>query len=123
MKDPRLGMITITDARITADLRDATVYYTVLGDDADWVATAAALDSAKGVLRAAVGKGTGIRFTPTLTFEPDHVPENARHIDQLLEAVRHSDGEVHRRAQVAQYAGDPNPYRTPEEPAAPGDLG
>ena len=55
IKDPRLGMITITDARITADLRDATIYYTVLGDTAAQAATAAALDSAKGLLRSTVG--------------------------------------------------------------------
>ncbi len=84
VKDPRVGMITITAARITPDLRDATVFYTVLGDDADWAATSAALESAKGVLRSAVGEGTGVRFTPTLTFTPDQVPEVARHIDDRL---------------------------------------
>src|SRR5690606_30752699 len=52
IKDPRLGMITITDARITADLRDATVYYTVLGDATAQANTAAALESAKGLLRS-----------------------------------------------------------------------
>ena len=68
IKDPRLGMITITDARITADLRDATVFYTVLGDAAAKTGTAAALESAKGLLRSTVGKALGLRYTPTLSF-------------------------------------------------------
>ena len=61
IKDPRLGMITITDSRITADLREATVFYTVLGDAAEQAATAAALESAKGLLRSTVGKALGLR--------------------------------------------------------------
>src|SRR5690606_39206680 len=61
IKDPRLGMITITDARITADLRDATVFYTVLGDAAARANTAAALASANGLLRSTAGKATGLR--------------------------------------------------------------
>ena len=52
VKDPRLGFITVTDARVTNDLQEATVFYTVLGDDAQRTDTAAALESARGVLRA-----------------------------------------------------------------------
>jgi ribosome-binding factor A len=111
IKDPRLGMITITDARITADLRDATVFYTVLGDAAAQVGTAAALDSANGLLRSTVGKALGLRHSPTLTFVRDDVQEHARHIDELLAAARESDAEVQRIAAGAQYAGDAQPYR------------
>jgi len=111
VKDPRLGMITITDARMTPDLRDATVYYTVLGDAAAQSGTAAALESAKGMLRSTVGKALGLRHTPTLTFVQDDVPEKARHIDALLAAARHADAEVQRLAANAQYAGDAQPYR------------
>jgi len=77
VKDPRLTMVTITDTRVTGDLRDATVYYTVLGrsvdDVPDTAGAAAALASATGVLRSKVGAGTGVRFTPTLTFVQDVV--------------------------------------------------
>lgn len=111
IKDPRLGMITITDARITPDLRDATVYYTVLGDAAAHAGTAAALSSAKGLLRSTVGKALGLRHAPTLTFQLDEVPEHAKHIDELLDAARSADAEIQRRAAGAQYAGDPQPYR------------
>jgi ribosome-binding factor A len=115
IKDPRLGMITITDARITPDLRDATVFYTVLGDAAAQAGTAAALDSASGLLRSTVGKALGLRHAPTLTFVHDNVQEHAKHIDDLLERARASDAEVQRIAAKADYAGEAQPYRLDEE--------
>jgi ribosome-binding factor A len=110
IKDPRLGMITITDARITADLREATVFYTVFGDSAAQIGTAAALESAKGLLRSTVGKALGLRHSPTLAFVLDDVQEHAKHIDELLAAARDADAEVQRIAAGAQYAGDSQPY-------------
>jgi len=117
VKDPRLGFVTITDARVTGDLRDATVFYTVYGDAEARAESAAALDSAKGVLRSEVGRQTGVRHTPSLTFVADALPESARTIDDLLAVAAAADAEVHRRAVGAQYAGDPDPYR----PAAGAD--
>jgi ribosome-binding factor A len=70
IKDPRLGMITITDTRLTGDLREATVFYTVLGDSAAQAGTAAALESAKGLLRSTVGKALGLRHSPSMIFSP-----------------------------------------------------
>src|SRR5215471_4453168 len=104
IKDPRLGMLTITDSRITPDLREATVYYTVLGDVAEQAATAAALESAKGLLRSTVGKALGLRHSPSLAFVLDDVSEHAGHIDELLAAARESDAEVQRIAAGARYA-------------------
>jgi ribosome-binding factor A len=115
VKDPRLTMVTITDARVTADLREATVYYTVLGDEAERASCAAALASATGVLRSKVGAATGVRFTPTLAFVPDAVPDNARHLEELLARARQADAEVARLAANAQPAGDPDPYRQPRD--------
>jgi ribosome-binding factor A len=100
---------------VTGDLHDATVYYTVLGDEADRSAAAAALASATGVLRSRVGAGTGVKFTPTLTFVPDAVPEHARHVDELLAIARERDAEVARLAAGAHPAGDPDPYRQPRD--------
>ncbi|KAA9161557.1 30S ribosome-binding factor RbfA [Amycolatopsis acidicola] len=119
IKDPRLSYVTITDTKVTADLHDATVYYTVLGESLeaapDFAGAAAALDSARGVLRSKVGQGTGVRFTPTLTFVADKVPETAQHIEDLLAKAREADAEVARRSAGAQHAGDPDPYRAPRE--------
>ncbi|GAA5172211.1 MULTISPECIES: 30S ribosome-binding factor RbfA [Amycolatopsis] len=119
IKDPRLTYVTITDTRVTADLHDATVYYTVLGESLDaapdFAGAAAALESARGVLRTKVGQGTGVRFTPTLTFVADTVPDTARHIEEVLAKAREADAEVARRSAGAQHAGDPDPYKAPRE--------
>jgi ribosome-binding factor A len=111
IKDPRLGFLTITDVRLTGDSRDATVFYTVLGSEEEQAATAAALRSATGLIRAQVGKQLGLRFTPTLTFVLDAVPENARQIDDLLAQARSIDEKVAEQATGAAYAGEPNPYK------------
>jgi ribosome-binding factor A len=113
VKDPRLGFVTVTDTRVTNDLQQATVFYTVYGDEAAKLDTAAALESAKGVLRSEVGRQTGVRHTPSLAFIADAVPENAAHIEQLLADVAAADAEVHRNAAGARYAGDADPYRAP----------
>ena len=94
VKDPRLGFVTITDARVTNDLREATVFYTVLGSDQEKADSAAALESAKGVLRTEVGRQTGVRHTPSLAFVPDAVPETARLIDDLLAVAAAGDAAV-----------------------------
>jgi ribosome-binding factor A len=121
IKDPRLGMITITDARITGDLREATVYYTVLGDGAAKAGTSAALESGKGLLRSTVGRALGLRHTPTLSFVPDVVADHAKHIDELIAAARESDARVQELAAGASYAGDARPYRVADdEPDEPG---
>jgi ribosome-binding factor A len=111
IKDPRLGMITITDARITADLREATVFYTVLGDAAAQAGTAVALESAKGLVRSTVGKALGLRHSPSLAFVLDDVQDHAKQIDDLLAQARTADAEVQRLAAGAHYAGDPQPYK------------
>src|ERR1044072_6253376 len=115
IKDPRLGYVTITNTRITGDLREATVFYTVYGDDEERAASAAALESATGVLRSEVGRQTGARVTPTLTFAPDALPDNARTIDDLLAKAKAADAEVREASSGATYAGDADPYRKPGE--------
>ncbi len=115
IKDPRLGMVTITDARVTGDLREATVFYTVYGDQTQVEDSAKALSSATGVLRATVGRQTGIKFVPTLAFVADIVPDTARELDAALERVRHADAELARAREGAEYAGEPDPYRRPSD--------
>ena len=61
VKDPRLGFVTVTDVKVTGDLQHASVFYTVLGDEEARAGTAAALESAKGLLRSEVGKRLGIQ--------------------------------------------------------------
>ncbi len=113
VKDPRLGMVTITDAKVTPDLREATLYYTVYGDEQDRQSSAMALESAKGVLRKTVGQQTGVRYTPSLQFIADVVPETAGKIEELLAQARAEDARVHSIAETASPAGDLDPYRAP----------
>lgn len=124
VKDPRVARVTITDVKMTGDLHDATIFYTVLGDkldaEPDMQGVAAALETAKGMLRTMVGQGTGVRFTPTLTFMADTVPDVARNIDDLLARARAADADVAALASGASHAGEPDPYRVPRED--PDDL-
>ena len=117
VKDPRLGFVTVTDARITNDLRDATVYYTVYGSAEEQEGTAAALKSATGLIRSEVGRQTGLRHTPSLAFVRDTLPEGAKHMEDLVAQARAADAALAVVREGAQYAGDPDPYRVPAEPA------
>ena len=94
IKDPRLGFVTVTDARVSGDLQNASIFYTVLGGEDERAATAAALESAKGVLRSAVGRELGTRVTPSLEFILDGLPESAKALDSLLERVHELDAQV-----------------------------
>ena len=115
IKDRRLELVTITDARVTGDLHDATVYYTVRGADIesepDYDQAAEALTRAKGQLRKIVGDELSVRFTPTLSFELDTVPEASAHMEDLLARARARDAELAKLKEGAQPAGDANPYK------------
>ncbi|UMG92023.1 30S ribosome-binding factor RbfA [Nocardioides sp. TF02-7] len=115
IKDPRLGFVTVTDVRLTGDAQNATVFYTVLGEDADQKATATALESAKGVIRSEVGKQLGMRHVPSIAFELDAIPESARHLDEVLARAREADAAVAAAREGARPAGEPDPYRKPRE--------
>ncbi len=128
IKDPRLAGVTITDAKVSGDLHDATLYYTVLGrsldEEPDYAGAAAALERATGALRSRVGAGTGVRFTPTLTFERDTVPDAANRMAELLAKARAADEDLARIREGAVPAGDADPYRVSgvedEDREAPG---
>jgi len=113
IKDPRLGFITVTDARVTPDLREAKVFYTVLGDEGARADTAAALESAKGVVRAEIGRQCRVRHVPSVDFVADVVPEAGRQIEDLVAKVRAEDAARAAAAATARPVGDPDPYRRP----------
>jgi ribosome-binding factor A len=115
IKDPRLGFVTVTEARLTNDLREAKVYYTVLGSAEERQETAQALRSATGVIRSEVGRLIGLRHTPSLEFIADVLPEDAQRIDELVAVARLKDEELARAREGAQWAGDPDPYKKPAE--------
>ena len=115
LRDPRLGFVTITDVRVTGDLQQASVFYTVYGDEQEQVDTAAALKAATGMLRTEVGKQLGTRLTPVLEFIHDELPESAQHLNELLAEAKRRDDEAAALAAQAQYAGEENPYVKPRE--------
>jgi ribosome-binding factor A len=115
IKDPRLGFVTVTETRLTNDLREATVFYTVYGTDAERTDTAAALQSATGIIRSEVGKQVGLRHTPSLEFVADVLPDTAKRIEELVAQAAAADAELAREREGAQHAGDPDPYRKPAE--------
>ena len=113
IKDPRLGFVTVTDARVTGDLQMASVFYTVLGDLDARASTAAALESAKGAIRSALGRELGLRITPSIEFFEDGLPESAKALDSLLARVHEQDAEVAELRKNATYAGGEDPYKAP----------
>ena len=123
IKDPRLAGVTITDVKVTNDLHDATLYYTVIGrsleEEPDYAGAAAALEKAKGVLRSKAGASLGVRFTPTLAFERDTVPDAAHRMEELLARARAADEDLARVRQGAKHAGDADPYRLDTGVGAP----
>ncbi len=113
IKDPRLGFVTVTEARVTGDLREATVFYTVYGSDDEVAGTRAALASATGLIRSEVGRQTGLKHTPSISFSQDTIPDTARTIEDLVAKARAADAAVAAARADAVPAGDPDPYRTP----------
>lgn len=113
IKDPRLGFVTITDVTVTGDLQHASIFYTVYGSDEERTESAAALKSATGMLRSEVGKNLTSRLTPSLEFIADAIPENAKHIEDLLAEANKRDLEVENLKREARYAGDEDPYVKP----------
>ena len=111
VKDPRLGFVTITDVRVTGDLQNASIFYTVLGDEVARESTAAALKSASGMLRSEVGKTLGLRITPTLEFFLDGLQESASAMNELMSEVAKRDEELRKLREGAKPIGDADPYK------------
>jgi ribosome-binding factor A len=93
LKDPRVGFVTVTGVRVTADLRKARVFYTVLGEEKDRAATRAALRSARSHLRGSLGREVRMKFVPELEFEEDMDIERAQRIDRLFDEIHEREDE------------------------------
>jgi ribosome-binding factor A len=92
LKDPRVGFVTVTDVRTSADLSHARVYVSVLGDDPVRAATLAGLQSAHGYLQRRVASELHLKRTPTLSFLYDDTTDRALRIDALLDEREDGDG-------------------------------
>ena len=87
LKDPRIGFVTVTGVVTSADLRQATVFVSVLGDEEAREATLRGLAAAHGVLQAAIGRELSLKRTPQLTFEYDPSVEQGVRMTQLIDEL------------------------------------
>lgn len=88
IKDPRIGMVTITGVKLSPDLKHATVYVSTLGDEATHARMLAGLASARPYLQSQAGRRLGLRFTPELRFEIDPSIDSAERVERLLRTAR-----------------------------------
>ena len=108
LRDPRLGFVTITGVKVSPDLRDARVYWTCHGTEAERKETGKGLESAKGYLRRELGRDLELRVTPQLGFTYDEAIDRGDRIEQLLREVKQQD---QGRAGEGQDAGEPQAAR------------
>ena len=87
-RDPRLGFVTITGVDVTPDLREARVYFTILGDEAEVKETLAGLTSANGYFRRQLAQALSLRHAPELTFKLDTSLQYGMRIDNLLDSLK-----------------------------------
>jgi ribosome-binding factor A len=85
VKDPGLtGFLTVTDLQLSADRKNATVYYSIMGSDAERASASKALERAAPYLRGLLKKKVTVKVVPQLRFEFDETPRKASRIDALL---------------------------------------
>jgi len=97
IRDPRLGMVTLTEVRVSRDMSYATVYYSVLG--ADQSKAQEVLDAAADILRGPLGRALGLRHSPHLKFVLDELIETGARLSGLINKAVKED--------VARHAGEP----------------
>jgi ribosome-binding factor A len=93
LKDPRVGFVTVTEVRTSADLRHARVFVSVLGTAEERQATLEGLTSAHGLLQARIGRELRMKRTPALTFELDETAERAARLEGLIDSVMEDRGQ------------------------------
>ncbi len=88
LSDPRIsGLVTITGAEVSPDLRIAKVYFSVLGSESDWESTTIALNKASGFIQRIVAQRIVLKVMPRIKFIPDHTAERAQRIESILEKI------------------------------------
>lgn len=93
IKDPRIGLVTLTWVKVSPDLRNARIYFSCLGDESERAASLAGLSSAAGFIRTQVARALNLRVAPKLTFEFDPSLERAARVSRLIKGERMPDGD------------------------------
>jgi ribosome-binding factor A len=91
LKDPRLGFVTITGVEVAPDLRNAKIFFSVLGNEEDYTKTQEALDSALGYIRKLISERINLKFAPEIIFRQDRSSEYSVRIQELLDEVKQVD--------------------------------
>ena len=104
LKDPRLGFVTITAVEVADDLRNAKIFYSVLGNEEDYAKTQEALDSALGFIRKLISERINLKFAPEIIFRKDESIEYSVRIQEVLEEVQ----------KLEPAKEDEQPEKTPE---------
>ncbi len=112
MKDPRIGFASITAVEVSADLRHAKVFVSVLGDDPEQRATLAALSHASGFLRHELAQRLTIRYTPDIAFRLDESIAKGVHLIDLINQVSAGDAKVARSTAGETTASQKEPIST-----------
>ena len=94
-QDPRLGYVTVTGVDVSADLRVAWVYITVLGEDADVQTSLKGLENAAGYFRHALRETLSLRFIPELKFKVDNSLQHGARIEALLDTIKAENPQSH----------------------------
>ncbi|MCW2996196.1 MAG: rbfA [Conexibacter sp.] len=92
LKDPRVGFVTVTEVRTSADLRQARVFVSVFGTDEEKAATIQGLASAHGILQTRIARELRLKHTPALMFMLDDTAEKAAKLEALIEDVTEDEG-------------------------------
>lgn len=91
VKDPGMGLVTVTDVTVTADLKSARVHYSVLGGNDERLAVRDALRRSKGFIRRELGRSLKLRYLPEVAFLFDDTYEKGARIDRLLREIGSED--------------------------------
>jgi ribosome-binding factor A len=88
LNDPRLSLVTLTEVKVTEDLKIATVFFSAMGNSVQEEASLHGLQSAAGYIKKRLGRELRLRFVPDLLFKVDHSFDYGKRIDRLIESVQ-----------------------------------
>jgi len=91
VKDPRIRGVTVTDVKLSSDLRYARVYYSLIGEEERREEAREGLRSARGMIKREVGRNLQLRYVPDIEFFFDDSLGHAEHIEGLLRRIRESE--------------------------------
>lgn len=87
IRDPRVSRVTLTDIDLSSDLKNARIYFSVMGTEVEIEEALTGLESAKGFIKRELGKGSHLRYIPEITFSHDPTLETGNRLEQLFKRI------------------------------------